>query len=461
MTEQPTKIGKYQIKRVLGKGAMGVVYEAFDPDIERRVAIKTLHPHLISDNDGDEFLTRFKREAQAAARCMHPNIVMVMEYGTDNDTPFIAMEYVEGTALNDLIRSEHSFSLKQIFNIISQMLKALSTAHGQGIVHRDIKPANVMVLKNGAVKLADFGIARIENSGDLTQVGALMGTPRFMAPEQTFGLPVNHRADLFSAAMIFYELLGKLPNNLPLAVSNLPKIDGLSPNNRINYQQTIPAALVNVVLKGLSPKAEERFQDAKEFALAIKQVIPELKAGKNLNEGSSKLEAEQAIPNSSPEELKAMESLLASYIGPMAKKLITHKIRLHPDNIDALAQNLSEKIPNHNEREQFLKRWDNRGLELGSGLNSIASNPSLSNTLNNADSTHLSQASQTLLTKSIDEDTLIKLRDDYASYVGPMAARLIKRQADNVISLSELVHGLAADIPNTKERDKFIAHWSN
>ncbi len=461
MSEQPEKIGKYQIKRILGKGAMGVVYEGFDPDIERRVAVKILHPHLITEDGSDEFLARFKREAQAAARCMHPNIVMVMEYATDKDTPYIAMEYVEGTALNDLIRSGKSFSLKQIFSITSQMLKALNAAHSQGIVHRDIKPANVMVLKNGAVKLADFGIARIDNSGELTQVGVLIGTPRFMAPEQTFGMPADHRADLFAAAMIFYELLGKLPRDLPLPMSTLPEIDGLPPNNRLNYQQIIPAALVNVITRGLSPKADSRFQDAKEFAFAIKQVIPQLKSGQNFTEGSSQLEAEHGTQNANKEELSAMQSLLASYIGPTAKTLITHKMRSHTTSIDSLAQNLSQEIPNKKEREQFLKRWDNRGLEIGSDLNSISDVNAFNSSLNNVDSAHLTQASQTLLTNSIDEDTLIKLRDDYASYVGPMAARLIKRQADNVISLSELVHGLAANIPNSKERDKFIAHWSN
>lgn len=167
---------------MLGEGAMGVVYEGFDPDIERRVAIKILHPHLVTDRSGGEFLERFKREAKSAARCIHPNIVMVLEYGQDQDMPYIVMEFVEGSSLQEIVKSGRGIALQKSLSIISQLLKALHAAHNLEIVHRDIKSANVMILRDGgSVKLADFGIARVAESPDLTMTGAVVGTPKYLS----------------------------------------------------------------------------------------------------------------------------------------------------------------------------------------------------------------------------------------------------------------------------------------
>jgi serine/threonine-protein kinase len=166
MEEKPQKIGKYDIKSVLGKGGTGVVYEAYDPDIERRVAIKILHPHLISGKVGEELLARFKREAISAAKCIHPNVVSILEYGQDENVPFIIMEYVDGVSVHRLIkhRLKHGrgISLRRSLSIMSQLLKALHTAHELNIVHRDVKASNVLILKqSGRIKLADFGMARL------------------------------------------------------------------------------------------------------------------------------------------------------------------------------------------------------------------------------------------------------------------------------------------------------------
>ena len=271
MVELPEKIGKYRIISSLGEGAMGIVYEGFDPDIERRVAIKILHPHLITEKNGAEFLERFKREAKSAARCTHPNVVMVLEYGQDGDMPFIVMEFVDGISLQAMIKKGRPISLQTTLSIISQLLKALHSAHRLKIIHRDIKTANVMILKDsGHVKLADFGIARIAESPELTMTGAIVGTPKYMAPEQMFGLKVDSRADLFSVTMVFLELLALMPKSAAISGSSLPEIVNLPPNNRVDYSILYPAALIPVLVKGLAVAQDKRYRNAREFVEAIK-----------------------------------------------------------------------------------------------------------------------------------------------------------------------------------------------
>lgn len=278
MSELPGKIGKYEIRSSLGEGAMGIVYEGFDPDIERRVAIKILHPHLVNEKNGDEFLERFRREAKSAARCTHPNVVTVLEYGHHEDIQYIVMEFVEGESLQQIIKKGRAISLQKTLSIVSQLLKALHSAHQLQIIHRDIKTANIMVLNDGGgVKLADFGIARIAESPELTMTGAVVGTPKYMAPEQMFGLKVDARADLFSVAMVFLDLLTLLPKSNAIPSSSLPEIVNLPPNNRVDYSILYPNALIPVLVKGLSSAQDKRFQSAREFALAIKSILPKIK----------------------------------------------------------------------------------------------------------------------------------------------------------------------------------------
>ncbi|HEY4138706.1 MAG TPA: serine/threonine-protein kinase [Casimicrobiaceae bacterium] len=202
----PFKLGKYEIQSVLGKGAMGVVYKAFDPHIERTVAIKTVRKDLVDPDLASQFMGRFKNEARAAGRLHHPNIVGVYEYGEDEKVAFIAMEYIDGTGLREYLNRKARFELGQLVAITSQLLQALDFAHARGVVHRDIKPANLMLTSGGTLKVADFGIARIDTT-TLTMTGMVMGTPSYMSPEQCQGRDTDHRSDLFSAAVVLYELL--------------------------------------------------------------------------------------------------------------------------------------------------------------------------------------------------------------------------------------------------------------
>src|SRR5690242_9238275 len=185
---------------------MGIVYKAHDPHIERLVAIKTVRKDLIDADLAQSFLARFRNEARAAGRLHHPNIIGVYEYGEADEIAYIAMEYVDGIGLREYLNRKARFDLTQIVAIVNQLLAALEYAHAKGVVHRDIKPANLILTSTGALKVADFGIARVDAS-NLTMTGMVLGTPSYMAPEQCRGLASDHRADLFSAGVVLYELL--------------------------------------------------------------------------------------------------------------------------------------------------------------------------------------------------------------------------------------------------------------
>ncbi len=202
----PSRIGRYVIRRLLGKGGMGRVYHAWDPLMDRDVALKVLHPRLAAR---PAFRDRFVREAQSAGRLRHPNIVTIYELGEADGIPYIAMEYLEGRDLHRIIRERAPLSLRERLDIIVQACEALGYAHAQGIVHRDIKPSNIRVLDDGRVKIMDFGIAKVESRHLYTKTGFLIGTPRYMAPERIRGPreKVDGRADIFSLGVVMYELL--------------------------------------------------------------------------------------------------------------------------------------------------------------------------------------------------------------------------------------------------------------
>ena len=279
------KLGKYQIRRELGKGAMGIVYEGFDPVIERTVAIKTIRPDQLEESQVADVLARFKREAQAAGRLNHPNIVAIYDYGEvipegdktlspgeSSRVAFIAMEFVKGRELKDHFDANERFALKEIERIMGALLDALGHAHANGVVHRDMKPANVILLADGKVKVADFGIARIENS-ELTQAGTVLGTPSYMSPEQFLGNPMDGRSDLFSCGVILYQFLtGEKPftGTVTTIMHKVLKEEPLPPS-MLNV--TLLPAWDAVVKKAMAKNPAERYQTAAEFAAAIKTAV--------------------------------------------------------------------------------------------------------------------------------------------------------------------------------------------
>jgi serine/threonine-protein kinase len=264
----PPYVGKYRVEGVLGQGGMGTVYRAFDPAIHRQVAIKTVNKGALDPVNLQYALTRFRHEAQAVGRLTHPRIAAIYDYGEDKEIAYIVMELVNGKSLFQHMQEQAHFALKEIGEIIRQLLDGLGYAHEQGVVHRDIKPSNLLVNADGRIKISDFGIARLDSS-TLTQVGEIMGSPGYMAPEQFLGTEIDACSDIYSAGIIAYELVvGKRP----FAGSN-PEIMRAVLNDRppslsaTNPQ--ISAQLDWAVQKALAKNKPDRFQGAREFSEAF------------------------------------------------------------------------------------------------------------------------------------------------------------------------------------------------
>ena len=273
-----TMLGKYEIRRELGKGAMGVVYEGFDSVIERVVAIKTIRREQLEASQAAEVLTRFKREAQAAGRLNHPNIVAIYDYGeavVEGEAAriaYIAMEFVKGKELRDYFEANERFLPKDIERIMGAILDALGHAHENGVVHLDIKPANVILLADGRVKVADFGIARIENS-ELTRAGTVMGTPSYMSPEQFLGVPVDSRTDIFSCGVILYQFLTGEKPFMGSTHTIMYKVLNEEPLAPSTLNVALQPAWDAVVRKAMAKQPGDRYQTAGEFAAAIRSAM--------------------------------------------------------------------------------------------------------------------------------------------------------------------------------------------
>jgi serine/threonine protein kinase/HAMP domain-containing protein len=274
------KLGRYEIREIVGEGAMARVYKAYDPEIDRTLAVKLLKSQLADD---DQYRLRFLREARAAGVLSHPNIVTIFDVGVDGKKPYIAMELIEGMTLSEVLASDKMLSVKEIVEIGIQLSRALDYAHRKGVIHRDIKPGNIMLLsETTTVKVADFGICRIDGAeggeqNQQTQLGDVLGTPNYMSPEQVMGQKVDSRSDLFSVGVVLYKLL---TNALPfegdsvisvaykIAKSEAPPVQTLRPE--------IPLTLRRIVERALKKQPEKRFQTGEELAVALIGVAREL-----------------------------------------------------------------------------------------------------------------------------------------------------------------------------------------
>ena len=256
------RAGKYDIEDEVGRGGMAVVYRALDPVIRRPVALKVLpKAELASAEGGGALLERFRREAQAAGSLLHQNIVAIYEYGEDEANAFIAMELVEGRSLRDHLLAGWRPDLKTLPEVIEQMLEALDYSHSLGVVHRDIKPGNILISQMGVAKISDFGIARIERS-HLTQAGEVLGTPFYMSPEQFNGQPADERSDVYSAAVIVFEVLaGKRPFDGQGGYL-LKQILEDPPPAPTRFNPVLPAQLDAIMAQALAKRPEARYQSA-------------------------------------------------------------------------------------------------------------------------------------------------------------------------------------------------------
>ncbi len=265
----PATFGKYQVLYKIGQGAMGAVFKAYDPSIDRVVAIKTISSNVLLIDETGEFKERFLREVRATGKINHPNIISIFDSGELDNTPFFVMEYVDGKELKDFIANGASVSIEHAKKIICQILDALYYSHNCGIVHRDIKPSNIFIDVNGNVKIADFGIAKQSNS-ELTQTGSIIGTPSYMSPEQCQGQEIDHRSDLFSVAAVFYEMLtGEKCFNGSSTHTVMHRIISSTPDKPSVLNIQVPESIDRIMLKAISKKPIDRYQSALEFKKAI------------------------------------------------------------------------------------------------------------------------------------------------------------------------------------------------
>ena len=268
----PEKLGRYDLLRVLGKGAMGLVYEGRDPSLDRRVAIKTIRVENLSEQAAADYEARFRVEARSAARLQHPHIVSVYDAGRDGDVAFLVMEFIQGDDLKHHLDQGLRHSLAQAVAIMDDLLSALDYAHRQGVIHRDIKPANLLIEANGRVKLTDFGVARMQDSGDATRTqGTMVGTLKYMSPEQVQGRPVDARADLFAAGIVLYQLLtGKRPFDADSDFAVIQQVVGHSPALPSTLNPDLPFAIDAVLATALAKSRDLRFASAQTFAAALR-----------------------------------------------------------------------------------------------------------------------------------------------------------------------------------------------
>ena len=375
----PPSIGRYQVVAALGRGAMGVVYRGHDPEIDRPVAIKLIRTDLLATEDREDYLRRFRQEARAAGRCTHPNIVALFDVGQQGSDPFLVMEYVEGAGLDRAVQPGRPVELADASTLILQLLSALEVAHRLGVVHRDIKPANLMLVAGDTLqlKVTDFGISRISTS-ELTQAGSILGTPGYMSPEQCHGEPAEARSDLFSTAVILWELLA---GQRMFAGSNLSqillKIVNQPPPAIAPIRPDLPPGMEAWFTRALAKDKQDRFPNAAAMATALRaamlDTVPDATVALPARNTPSALDMTVVAPAPRPDataspssaslagttllpadELERLTRALAVYMGPIAKVMVR---RTAPKAATAaeLKTLLAAQIERETDRQAFLK----------------------------------------------------------------------------------------------------------
>ncbi len=443
MSELP-QIGKYQTRRVLGQGAMGTVYEAWDPDIERPVAIKTIRKDVVDAEAAQQYMARFRNEARAAGRLHHPNIVGVYEFGEQGALAYIAMEFVHGMNLHEHVSVKASFGFGELVALLSQLLDALSLAHSRGIVHRDIKPANLIVTRDAVLKVADFGVARIDRSS-LTMAGMLIGTPSYMSPEQCMGLDADPRSDLFSTGVVLYELLaGRKPfTGAVEAITYKICHDDPPPPSTVSGHK-LPPAVDQLVLKALAKQPDERFPNAQAFKEALQEIarMPVDAAGGDddatrISIGTMSLQ----VPTMEWDDatLDTAEHELARVVGPMAKILVRKAAARTRDRTELCAL-LADNIADPALRERFR-----RTLNEGTGV-ARAGGTTPPRSRDTGAPTASGHGTTAAAARTLDQAYIDRVTARLAAHLGPIARIVTKQIAARAYSREEFTRLCAAEL---------------
>jgi len=428
MQQAPQTLGRYRITAILGEGAMGVVYKGFDPGIQRAVALKTIRRHLVESSEtGVSTAARFRNEARAAGRLQHPGIVSVFDYGEEGDTAYIAMEYVEGSSLARYLAVPVRFGVPDVAGLLGQLLDALEHAHSAGVWHRDIKPANLIITHDGRLKVADFGIARIESAG-LTLVSAAIGTPGYMAPEQFRGEDVDRRVDLYAAGVLLYQLLVGRPPFVGSAESLMYRVvheAPLLPSTLAGHEHLAP--FDSVLATVLAKEREQRFADAAAFKAALVAALgaalpPRLAAGVLLPPSDAPTEIVPRTPsrtsNAPPPThwdaavLAEVQAKLARHVGPLASVLVRRTARECSD-LPTLYARLAEQVSDPKARSQFISQLGATATGGGSG----------------GSGSRAPAAGSSALRAKLGDALLAQSSKLLAQHVGPIAGVLVKRAA--------------------------------
>jgi len=471
---------------------MGVVYKSFDPVIRRPVALKMIRKEILSDEEeASAFGARFRNEAQAAGRLSHPGIVTVYEYGEDAQYAFIAMEYVEGNSLRQYFERKVRFEPRDLVSVMVQLLEVLQFAHDKGVWHRDIKPANIMIMRSGRIKVADFGIARIDSS-TLTQVGAVMGTPGYIAPEQYLGKDVDNRVDIFAAGAVFYEMLTGGPPFSGSRESVMYKVcHETVPLPSVVAGKSALARFDAIALRALARRPEDRYASADRFRAellaaydqpvspTVSQETLVIDAGRAIDSGegstprSGAPKSSGAAVGSSPalgasgsnrgpqvatvptevlaaagwnlEELAAVERSLARYLGPIARILVRNAARQAKD-FASLIKSLAELLTLPADRTEFVRHNSRRTAS--------ASSPAR---IEDNDATVVPGASTVaaVVGPAPTAEEVAQAARLLAVYLGPIARVLVRKAAQPGVSRAVFLAGLT-DRLSESEKENFL-----
>ena len=360
-------IGKYKILSELGAGAMGQVYLGLDEALDRKVAIKTL---ILSSNqeENEDQKSRFEQEAKSVAKCNHPNVVNLLDFGHEDETFYMVLEYVNGPNLAQYLNKKPKISFKLIIHYFVQMLKALHSAHQNKMIHRDIKPENILLASTSTLKLTDFGVAKSDSDDHLTKIGMAVGTPKYMSPEQMFGNEaVGNYSDIYSLFVVLYELFEFVEPKDTLNLMTLPDLNSLAKHNKFNEDIKVPEAMTEFLMKGLSTSVAERFQNVKSVVSSLKPIISVISnrttqnssgtnttqsyfsSGTLISQNQDEFELEEG-------EFESLRNYLVDVLGPMSDIVLKNALK-NSFSYDQFIMNIADKIDDMNFRDQFMNTW--------------------------------------------------------------------------------------------------------